>query len=142
MRSAFLSAAYCRNAYLKCAESLYTKIKNRSGAKPSPDLRADTAECARHLAGVLISGYGLWSTGELQVRVENPEWFREFGEQVSDGDLILAEGLLARYEDLFKQTATVLPDQPDRDRIDRWVRDVRARALRDPSTLEDAVYPK
>jgi len=125
----FLGAAYCRNAYLGYATSQFGKLKDRGDGSFSSDLRTRTAKHARHLARLLVSGYGLWSTGYLQVRLENPQWFHEFGDRVADGDLDVAQELLTRYEGLFAETPTVLPAEPDRAMIDAWLKSTRRGAL-------------
>lgn len=129
MRRAFLSAPYCRNAYLGYAASQFAKLKDRGDGSFSADLRNRTAKHARHLARLLVSGYGLWSTGRLQVRLDDPQWFVHFGERVAAGDLQAAEDLLGNYETMFNETPTVLPEQPDRELIDAWLKDVRQRSL-------------
>jgi len=140
LRSAFLSAAYCRNAYFGYARSQFDKLDDRGDGTFSADLRPRTAKHARHLARLLVSGFGLWATGELQVRVDAPQWFHDFGDKVADGDLQVAEDLLAKYEQMFADTPTVLPAEPDRDRVDAWLRSARARALQArPATLGDLV---
>lgn len=130
MREAFLSAPYCRNAYLGYAASQFAKLKDRGDGSFSCELRSRTAKHARHLARLLTSGYGLWSTGRLRVRLDSPQWYQEFGEQVAGGDLAAAEELLTTYERMFDDTATVLPAEPARDRVDAWLRDSRARSMR------------
>lgn len=140
LRRAFLSWSYCRNAYLGYAASQFAKLKDRGDGSFSADLRNRTAKHARHLARLLVSGYGLWSTGRLQVRLDTPQWFHEFGDRVAGGDLQAAEDLLGNYETMFNETRPALPAEPDRDRVDSWLRDVRVRALRQrPATLGDFV---
>lgn len=129
LRSSFLSASYCRNAYLGYSSSQFAKLKDRGDGSFSSDLRNRTAKHARHLARLCVSGFGLWSTGYLKVRVDDPDWFHEFGEQVADGDLQVAEDLLANYETMFAETPTVLPAEPARDRVDSWLRATRTSAL-------------
>lgn len=129
MRWAFLSAPYCRNAYLGYASSQFAKLKDRGDGSFSADLRSRTAKHARHLARLLVSGYGLWSTGYLQVRLDDPQWFLDFGEQVAAGDLEAAEDLLGNYESMFNETPTVLPEQPDRGMVDDWLKAVRTQVL-------------
>jgi len=129
LRSAFLSAPYCRSAFLGYATSQLGKLKARLGDPLPADLHQSTAKNARHLARLLVSGFGLWSTGHLRVRLDDPQWFLDFGEQVAGGDLLAAEDLIGNYEQLFTDTPTVLPPQPDRERIDAWLRATRQRAL-------------
>jgi hypothetical protein len=143
LRSAFLSASYCRNAYLGYATSQFAKLKDRGDGSFSSDLRSRTAKHARHLARLLTCGFGLWSTGRLQVRLDAPQWYHDFGDKVADGDLQAAEDLLAKYEQMFDETSTILPAEPERERVDAWLRSARIRALRSrPATLQDAVKVK
>jgi hypothetical protein len=129
LRSAFLSAPYCRSAFFGYAKSQFAELKDRGDGTFSSDLRNRTAKHSRHLARLLISGFGLWSTGHLQVRLDAPEWVHDFGERVADGDLTAAEDLLAKYEAMFDNTPTVLPQRPDRDKVDSWLRTTRTCAL-------------
>lgn len=129
LRSSLLSAPYCRNAFFGYAVSQFGKLKDRGDGSFSADLRARTAKHSRHLARLLVSGYGLWATGYLQVRLTNPDWFHDFGEQVADGDLGVAQELLGRYETMFDETRTVLPPEPDRKLVDDWLKETRRAAL-------------
>lgn len=129
LRRSFLSAPYCRNAYLGYAGTQFAKLKSRGDGSFSSDLRNRTAKHARHLARLLVSGYGLWSVGRLQVSVDDPQWFLDFGDRVADGDVQAAEDLLGNYEALFDETPTMLPPHPDRDKIDDWLKGVRIRGL-------------
>lgn len=131
IREAFLSAPYCRNAYLGYATSQFAKLKDRGNGSFSADLRHRTAKHARHLARLLVCGYGLWSTGQLTVRVDDPQWFHDFGDQVADGDLGAAEDMLGKYETLFAETATPLPAHADRERVDDWLVETRRATLSD-----------
>jgi len=129
LRDAFLSAPYCKSAFLGYATSQLGKLKDRGDGSFSSDLRSQTAKHARNLARLLVSGYGLWATGRLQVRLENPQWFHAFGERVADGDLDVAQELLADYETMFAETPTVLPAEPDRWAVDAWLKSTRRGSL-------------
>lgn len=129
LRRAFLSAPYCRSAYFGYATSEFGKLQDRGSSDTSVELRDQTAKNARHLARLLVAGFGLWSTGRLQVRVDDPDWFHAFGDKVADGDLEAAEDLLGNYATLFDETATPLPAEPDREWVDSWLRATRAKAL-------------
>lgn len=129
LRHHFLSAAYCRNAYLDYAGTQFFRLKDRGSDAFSVELRDRTSEHARGLARLLVSGYGLWSTGRLQVCREDSQQLVDFGEQVANGDLRAAEELLAKYTTMFETTSTALPAEPDRETIDRWLRGARQRSL-------------
>jgi predicted nucleotidyltransferase len=125
IRDRFLSARLVRDAYLGYATQQFTRLKNRGDGSFSADTRKRTAKHARHLMRLCYQGFHLYATGELVIRLEHPETFREFGEAVAEGDIGVAEELIASYETLFDMTPTVLPDEPDRDAVERWLKDVR-----------------
>lgn len=129
LRSSFLSAGRCRDAYLGYARSQFGKLRDRGDGTFSSDLRGRTAKHARHLARLLHAGFDLWSTGDLQVAVSNPQWFIDFGERVAAGDQVAAERLIDEYEQLFAKHPSVLADAPDQPLIEDWLRTVRTRTL-------------
>lgn len=131
IRSAFLSAHRVRSAYLGYATQQFTKLERRGGTFSS-DLGKRTAKHARHLLRLCQQGFSLYATGELAIRVPEPEKVMEFGERVAAGDIELARGMMARYEQMFDDVATVLPSQPDKKRVDQWLRLVRMVHLEDP----------
>lgn len=120
LRQDLLSAPRVRGSYLHAAAELL-KLVHRGGAR--------TSKTARHMARLLVTGYGLWSTGHLRVRLTDPRWVWDFGERVADGDAQAAEHLVAEYEQRFADTPTVLPDTPDRGRVDAWLKETRRDAL-------------
>jgi predicted nucleotidyltransferase len=126
IRDRFLSARLVRDAYLGYATQQFTRLKNRGGTSFDSDIPARrVAKHARHLMRLCYQGFHLYATGELVIRLEHPETFREFGEAVAEGNIGVAEELIASYETLFDMTPTVLPDGPDRDAVERWLKDVR-----------------
>jgi uncharacterized protein len=120
LRQALLGAARVRSSYLGSADSLLHDVQ-RGGPR--------TAKTARHLARLLITGYGLWYSGELTVQLPDPEFVHDFGERVALGDVERAEQMVAQYQELFAETPTALADQPDRERVDAWLKETRRRAL-------------
>jgi hypothetical protein len=88
------------------------------------DLRLRTEKHARHLLRLLHQGYGLYRTGQLTIRLDNPDLYREFGEAVA-ADPRQAESELATYEELFKETRSVLPEEPDTAPVEAWLLKVR-----------------
>ena len=122
IRGAFLSRPGVRNSYLGYASQQLRKIAN--GAS---DRR--TAKHARHLARLIFQGTRLYGQGELVVRLDDPQWFLDFGEEVAGGDHERARELLARAEDDFDRISSPLPDRPDEAVVDDWLRSVRAAHL-------------
>lgn len=126
IRSAFLSARRARAAYLGYAEQQFRKLEARGDGSFSADTRHRTAKHARHMARLIHQGRELYATGRLPVRLDNPDWYRAFGERVADGDLEEARFVLAEAEVDFNALHTPLPERPDTDCVERWLRGVRS----------------
>lgn len=122
IRGAFLSGPGVRNSYLGYASQQLRKISNGASNRR-------TAKHARHLARLIFQGTGLYANGELVVRLEDPQCFLDFGDEVADGNLGRARELLARAEEEFDRVSSPLPDQPDEAVVDDWLRSVRAAHL-------------
>ena len=125
IRSAMLSAPRVRAAYLGYATQQFRKLENRSDGTFSSETRGRTAKHARHLARLLFQGRTLYATGELPIRLADPETYRDFGDRVADGDLTAAGRLMAEAEASFDRDPTVLPEKPDEAVVEDWLRRVR-----------------
>lgn len=125
IRSAFLSARRVRDAYLGYASQQFSRLSNRGDGSFSADTRKRTAKHARHLARLVHQGRELYATGHLRIRLDNPDWYRDFGDKVAGGDLATAERLLSDAEDEFNTISSPLPDQPDAASVEEWLMAVR-----------------
>lgn len=126
IRSAFLSAKRVRDAYLGYATQQFRKLENRGDGSFSADTRKRTAKHARHLARLIHQGRELYATGHLRIRLDNPQWYLDFGERVAAGDLDEARFQLAEAEVDFDNVRTPLSDRPDEETVEKWLRAVRA----------------
>jgi predicted nucleotidyltransferase len=126
VRSAFLSAPRVRDAYLGYATQQFRKLTTRDASVGG---RRRSAKHARHLARLLHQGRVLYATGVLEIRLADPDWFRNFGERVAGGALDEAEALVAAAERDFDRIRTPLPERPDEATVERWLLDVRAAHL-------------
>ncbi|MEU9664295.1 nucleotidyltransferase domain-containing protein [Streptomyces bobili] len=124
IRTTFLSARRVRDAYLGYATQQFRRLLGRGDGSFSADTRKRTSKHARHLKRLCAQGYELYTTGSLSIRVDDPESFHRFGEQVAD-DPETALPLLRRYERAFEEARSVLPEQPDERAADAWLRKVR-----------------
>ncbi|SCL14087.1 hypothetical protein GA0070624_0318 [Micromonospora rhizosphaerae] len=143
IRSAFLSAPRVRDAYLGYATQQFRRLASRDadGSRSRRGVRRAelessqaggrlrSAKHARHLARLVHQGRLLYATGVLQIRLDDPEWFRAFGERVAGGALDEARALIAEAERDFDSVRTPLPDRPDEETVERWLLDVRAAHL-------------
>lgn len=110
IRSAFLSAARVREAYLGYATQQARKLR--------------TAKHARHMKRLIDQGFALYTTGSLTVRLDDPASYREFGERVA-ADPESALRVLAEARARFDRARSALPMEPDRDRVQDWLLRVR-----------------
>lgn len=124
IRSRFLSARRIRDAYLGYATKQFRLLSNREGGY---DKRV--AKHARHLMRLCHQGLHAYRTGEIRVTLDEPRTFVEFGERVAAGDLDLARAMLATHEAAFATAAPAVPDQPDVDAVEAWLRVVRQEFL-------------
>ncbi|MGC0328541.1 hypothetical protein RKD23_001531 [Streptomyces sp. SAI-170] len=126
IRASFLSAGRVRDAYLGYATQQFRRLLGRGDGSFSADTRRRTAKHARHLKRLCEQGYELYRTGALTVRVEDPEAYHRFGEQVA-ADPEAATPLLSHFEAAFAETPSALPAQPDEAAAEAWLRRVRRR---------------
>ena len=125
IRGAFLSAGRARDAYFGYATQQFHRLQQR-GDGTSPPTPA-VAKHARHLLRLLIQGLALYRTGILPIRLtdEQVDAIRRFGDAIAGGDVEAAKATLASHEIAFDAAHTPLPDRPDEERVERWLRAVR-----------------
>lgn len=99
----FASADLVKGAYLGYATQQF-KLLERRGDFGS-DMAKRTEKHARHLYRLLLQGFDLYRTGELNVELSKADAdnVREFGWRVAGGDLDLARSEMAYYEAQFKE---------------------------------------
>ncbi|WP_371498491.1 nucleotidyltransferase domain-containing protein [Kitasatospora sp. NBC_00374] len=122
LRRTFLSARAVRNSYLGYATQQFRKLSNRDRSDPQGLDRA--AKHARHLVRLVEQGLALHETGEVVVRLAEPERVRALGERFArtpDDAAALLAGAEARFD-----RPGVLPDAPDEAPVESWLRRVRA----------------
>ncbi|WP_328498314.1 nucleotidyltransferase domain-containing protein [Streptomyces sp. NBC_00414] len=125
IRTTLLSAKRVRDAYLGYATQQFKRLYDRGDNSFSADSRRRTAKHARHLRRLCHQGFELYATGALTIRVEDPDDYHRFGEQVA-ADAMTALPLLQRYEAAFDETPSALPEQADEAPVEAWLRRVRA----------------
>jgi predicted nucleotidyltransferase len=125
IRGAFLSAKRTRDAYLGYAAQQFRKLLSRDGKSFGPDIpERRTAKHARHLMRLCDQGYELYTTGRLRIRLEDPQRYLDFGEQVAaDPQVVVA--FMAAAEQRFADAKTVLADEPQVGVVEGWLNRVR-----------------
>lgn len=128
MRGRLIGAHTARSAYLGYAASQFERLKRREGSFSS-NTKSRTAKHARHLMRLCFQIRDLWLSGELTVRIENPERVREFGRLVEskpDEGLTVAESLLSTTAMVLDSRPPALPAEPDVAAAEDWLIRVRA----------------
>ncbi|SEK79189.1 nucleotidyltransferase domain-containing protein [Streptacidiphilus jiangxiensis] len=125
IRRLFLGARAVRNAYLGYATQQFRKLSAKDGRGDTPPARL--AKHARHLLRLLEQGVHLHRSGELRVRVEDPERLRAEGERIAARPAE-AEARLLAAEEAFRLPGA-LPAEPDERPAEAWLRSVRRTLL-------------
>lgn len=128
IRQTLLGAHHVRNAYLGYAHSQFKRLADR-GTSFSSDTQARTEKHARHLLRLIDSGTQLYTTGHLDVRLDNPDRYREFGRTVAadpDRGVELARQALDAAEAAIALESSPLPQDPDPSAAEAWLQRVRA----------------
>lgn len=125
IRSSLLCAKRVRDAYLGYATQQFKRLYDRGDGSFSADTRKRTAKHARHLRRLCHQGFELYATGQLSIRVDDPDEYHRFGEEVA-ADAMVALPMLRHFEAAFDSTTSVLPDRPDEAPAEVWLRHVRA----------------
>ena len=125
IRRRFLSRSRVRNAYLGYATQQFRRLENRGDGSFSADTRKRTAKHARHLARLVRQGMELYGSGWLTVRLEDPEWYRDFGERVAAGDLEAGRTEISRAEKWMNGAESPLPERPYEAMVEEWLQEIR-----------------
>lgn len=140
IRAAFLSAPKVRDAYLGYATQQFRRLSERGDGSFGSDLRKRTAKHARHLFRLCYQGFTLYTRGVLTIKLENPQAFRDFGDRVAEGDTMAAQNMVTKYENYFDSFQSVLPDHPDEEKVEQWLREVRRQNYDAPEHHEIVGY--
>lgn len=124
IRTSFLSAKRVKDAYLGYATQQFQRLLNRGDGKFDSDTGNRTAKHARHLKRLTVQGFQLYTTATMQIRLEDPQSYHDFGQAVMLNPQVAVD-YMAKVEDQFKYVTTALPDQPNREPVEKWLRKVR-----------------
>lgn len=125
LRSSFLSASYVARAYLGYAVAQFRKLTAEHAAGGDAiENRRHREKNARHLMRLVEQGMRLHTTGELTVRVDDPERLFAFGRRAVD-DPSIALPLLNDARNIVECSPTPLPSVPDTDAAELYLLNVR-----------------
>lgn len=116
MRKKFLSRTFTRSAYHGYAYSQLVRLKQAESFKP---------KMARHALRIARQGIDLLATGEVSVRLANPQEYFDLTEMPYDDMIRVLEKDIGR----LLIVESVLPSAPDRATIKDFMSDVRRKNL-------------
>jgi uncharacterized protein len=122
IRTAFVCAKRVRDAFFGYATSQLHRLVETGRFQSK--MRARSSKHGRHILRLLDSGFGFYATGRLEVRVEDPQRYIEFGERVA-ADPEFGRTALADAEARFDAARSPLPAEPDEAAVERWLLEVR-----------------
>ena len=126
IRGAFLSAPAVLGAYLGYARDQLNKLMNRGDGRFDSDIpERRSLKNAIHVARLAEQGERLYVTGELTVRLPDPDKTRAVGAFLLENP---ARGLLLLQaaEERMRHAGSPLPDRPDTAAVEEWLHAVRA----------------
>lgn len=125
-RSCFLSRRKVINAYFGYAWEQFERLSRTGTFANVPVTRIE--KHARHIMRLVIQGEQLYTTGEMTVRVENPQRLHEFGAIVA-GDQEVgirhARQFIESSRARLDEVTSPLPEEPDVRPIEDWLQAVR-----------------
>lgn len=123
IRQSFLSRKQVAGAFGGYAMDQVKRLQRRDDGSFSSDTKKRTSKHARHIFRLLLQGKQLLQTGELQVRVDDPQRLFELGEMKPDDIVRLFEEEYKNFLD--SEADSKLPEYPDRIEVNRILRLIR-----------------
>ena len=121
-RFMFISAKQVHSSFMGYATSQFKRLTERGDF--GSDTRNRREKHARHLLRLMHQGYTLYSTGNLPIRLEDPEKYHEFGRAAVE-DPSIADKAVRDYASLFEHSKSKLPEEPARGAVDIWLKSIR-----------------
>lgn len=118
----FLSAKLVKDAYLGYAKAQLVRLEDRGDF--GSDLKKRTQKHARHLLRLAHQGYTLYTTGELPIRLDDPEKYHEFGRMVA-ADPSYGRTRLEDIEKQWEYAKPAIPEAPNVEAIDNLMKSIR-----------------
>lgn len=126
IRGAFASAPAVMGAYLGYARDQLKKLMNRGDGRFESDVpERRSLKHAVHIARLTEQGEHLYTTGELVVRLPDPDKTRAVGRFLLDNPdrgIVMLQAAEAR----MLYAGSPLPDKPDTATVEEWLHAVRA----------------
>lgn len=128
MRDLFPSRELVKSTYLGYAFQQFTRLKARGDGTFSSDTRNRSLKHARHLLRLVQQGLQLYKTGEITVRVHDPEGLFDLAQKIVDNPDV-GQLWMDTAKRLFEEATSVLPEEPAYTEVEDWLIKVRTRRL-------------
>src|SRR5690606_16649382 len=112
----FLSAPYVKNAYLGYARSQLDKFHHGDFKRKH----------ARHCLRLLRQGVELLETGQLTVKVPDPQTYFDMDEMTNGQVIEVLTNEFKSFDEKLLTLTSPLPQEPDRKTVSEFLEDVRA----------------
>ena len=116
IRESFLSAPYVKNAYLGYARSQLDKFHHGDFKRKH----------ARHCLRLLRQGVELLETGQLTVKVPDPQTYFDMDEMTNGQVIEVLTNEFKSFDEKLLTLTSPLPQEPDRKTVSEFLEDVRA----------------
>lgn len=132
IRSSFLSARNVRSAYLGYANDQFKKLeasdrRSQDLARQDPIFESSTKnrtrKHAKHLIRLLEQGLKLYTTGDMSIKVEDPEKYHAI---LTEWPLAEVASFAVEQMKAFEDATSVLPEVIDIPTINRFLYDYRS----------------
>lgn len=136
MRTDFLHRQGVRNSYLGYASQQLARLEREGRFAGSLDTRRE--KHARHLLRLLEQGTALYTTGQLTIKVNDPERLRDDAKKIArldEGGLNIARERIANAEDYFDAAKSPIAEKPSYEAIDALLQSVRTHYWKAPSEV-------
>lgn len=117
IRQEFLSEKYVREAYLGYAGSQLRRLEDRDHKR--------ARKHAKHMARLTNQGKELYTTGNLTIRVPDPEFYEWFQNQ----EPVYWNAWFAREEEAFRASKCIIPEKPNTRVVEDLYMSIRASEL-------------
>lgn len=124
IRQSFLSTRI-RDTYGGYAIAQIKRLMNRNDGSFASNTRKRYAKHARHCFRLIDQGHELLTTGNLTVKVSDPDYLFWLGEQSPE----TLEKLFSKEFDKLDHSKSVLPDKPNDEEINDLVLEIRLKNL-------------
>lgn len=134
LRRDFLSRKRVIDAYIGFADQQFKRLELRGRYPSVPDNDRRRVKHSVHLLRLVEQGTHLLATGELKVKVDDPQWIRATAHEIAEGGeagIALAREILDDTISELEHMPSLIPEAPRYERVEKFIQRVRRHYLKD-----------